>query len=590
MTPPVDDPAAARTATDVISQAAHAATGSEDCTGPRAALQRALDATMVYLRAQQQDQSHWVGTLSSSALATAMSMVALRLADGPHHREQIECGRRWLLADQHEDGGWGDAMIDPSNINSTSLAIVALQFTAEGASDPEAREALARAQACLDRFGGWAAVGDPALCSMSGPCRTAAAIAGIMDPRRIKHLRPEVILLPQRLRRTISVTFPAYLTLSTLHTTMAPHPLNYLPTYKRAVAAVQAWLPRAQGQGGSFEESAFLTSILIMALIRLGKRDLSWLGAAINYVTRSQRPDGAWPIDRDLENFDTAMTVVAFTEAGESVPHSARVRSWLLSQQFTDPFYPTGVPAGGWAWARPDGWPDCDDSACSISALRRLGVPASNTAVRRGVRWLEWMQNSDGAWPTFVRNSKMPFDHSCPYVTGHVLAALQATGRLRERPLLLDRAMAFLKQVQRYDGSFSSIWFREAVAGSASVLEAMADCALLDSPIATGARAALLLHQNDDGGWGGIRRLHASTAEETAWAVLALLRCPLDEAIRHAVTRGVEWLIAQQRADGTWAPYPVALYMSALWYSDSSYAVTLPLQALARARALYAGQ
>jgi squalene-hopene/tetraprenyl-beta-curcumene cyclase len=171
-----------------------------------------------------------------------------------------------------------------------------------------------------------------------------------------------------------------------------------------------------------------------------------------------------------------------------------------------------------------------------------------------------------------------------------VLAALQAAGRLRERPLLLDRAMAFLKRVQRYDGSFSSIWFREAVAGSASVLEALADCALLDSPIAAGARAALLLHQNDDGGWGGIRRLHASTAEETAWAVLALLRCPLDEAMRHAVTRGLDWLIAQQRADGTWAPHPVALYMSALWYSDSSYAVTLPLQALARARVLYAGQ
>jgi squalene-hopene/tetraprenyl-beta-curcumene cyclase len=284
------------------------------------------------------------------------------------------------------------------------------------------------------------------------------------------------------------------------------------------------------------------------------------------------------------------MTVFAFKEAGLPVPDADRVRAWLISRQFTEPFYPTGVPAGGWTWAQPDGWPDCDDTSFSILALRRLDVPASNTAVRRGVRWLEWMQNSDGAWPTFVRNSKMPFDHGCPYVTGHVLAALQATGRLREKPQLLDRALEFLKKAQRYDGSFSSVWFREAVAGSASVLEAMADCSLLDTPVAGGARAALLLHQNDDGGWGGIRRRDASTAEETAWAVLALLRCPQDEAIGNAVTRGVDWLIGHQRADGTWAPYPVALYMSALWYSDSSYAVTLPMQALARARAIHVHQ
>lgn len=588
MNPPVDDPATVRTATDVVAQAAHVASTSDDVARAPGSLAHSLDRTVGALRAHQRDESRWVGDLSSSALATAMSMVALHLVDAARYRTQIARGRRWLLADQHDDGGWGDAMIDPSTINSTSLALTALRFTGTGDRTPEEQEALARAQACLDRLGGWAAVGDPARCSMSGPCRTAAAIAGLMDPARIKHLRPEVILLPKRFRRTISVTFPAYLTLSTLHSTMAPHPLNRLPTYGRAIKAVEAWLPRAQGPGGSFEESAFLTSILIMALVSRGKQDLPWLPAAINYVVRNQREDGAWPIDRDLENFDTAMTVFAFAEAGLPVPNAERVRTWLIAQQCTEPFFPTGAPAGGWAWARPDGWPDCDDTAYALSALRRLGVPASNAAVRRGVRWLEWMQNSDGAWPTFVHNSRMPFDHSCPYITGHVLTALHAAGRLRERPRLLDRALAFLKQAQRYDGSFSSIWFREPVAGSAAVLEAMADCALLDTSIATGARAALLIHQHDDGSWGGIRRRDAGTAEETAWAVLALLRCPQDGAIRDAVTRGVDWLIQHQRADGTWAPYPIALYMSALWYSDSSYAVTLPMQALARARALHA--
>ena len=54
------------------------------------------------------------------------------------------------------------------------------------------------------------------------------------------------------------------------------------------------------------------------------------------------------------------------------------------------------------AWAMPAGWPDSDDTAYTILALRALGLPASAPAMRRGARWLEGMQNTDGSWPTFV--------------------------------------------------------------------------------------------------------------------------------------------------------------------------------------------
>jgi hypothetical protein len=40
-------------------------------------------------------------------------------------------------------------------------------------------------------------------------------------------------------------------------------------------------------------------------------------------------------------------------------------------------------------------------------------------------------------------------------------------------------------------------------------------------------------------------------------------------------------LLGRQRPDGTWAPTVIGLYYSTLWYSDSMYAVALPLQALA---------
>ena len=556
--------------------------GSPDRAGSGQALVR----TLAYLRAEQQANDHWAGVLSSSALATAIAIVALQQVDRTGYAERIAVGRRWLFATQLDDGGWGDGIIDESNINATSLAIGALIFTQPAAPEPETMDRLRRARERLSAFGGWEAVGDPNRCTLSGPCRTIAALAGIMDWRRIKRLRPEVVLLPQGVRRTISTTFPAYLSIATLHAEMVPHPLNALPSYERVKRLCIEWLAKTQGANGSFEESAFLSSVIISCWTAAGYGDLPWLQPALRFVLESQRADGGWPIDRDLETFDTDLTTFAFMEAGEPVPNAERVRDWLLARQFDTVCFPTGAKPGGWAWAMPAGWPDADDSSYTVLALRALGVPAAHPALRRGASWLEGMQNRDGSWSTFVRNSRMPFDHDCPYITGHVLCALHAAGRLRTKPRILERALAYLTEAQRYDGSFASIWFREATAGTASVLEALADLDLLHTLMATRARDYLLRAQNDDGGWAGLR-MQASTAEETAWAMLALLRCPSDERIRASVARGVDWLVQHQREDGTWAEWPLGLYYSAMWYSDSYYAVTLPARALARARAAY---
>jgi squalene-hopene/tetraprenyl-beta-curcumene cyclase len=513
-----------------------------------------------------------------------MSIVALQLVDSALYTERISQGRSWLFATQSPDGGWGDAIIDPSNINATSLALAALVFTQPGQISDAEHTALDRARQRLERFGGWQAVGDPDRCTLSGPCRTVAALAGIMDWRKIKRLRPEVIMLPRTVRRTISTTFPAYLSIATLHSVSAPHPLNQLPAYPRARDMSRDWLAQAQGPNGSFEESAFLTSVIIACWTAAGYGDLPWLQPAIQFVLASQRDDGGWPIDRDLETFDTDLTVLAWDETGLPLPNMDDVRTWLLARQFTTDCFPTGARPGGWAWAMPAGWPDADDTSYTLLTLRTLGVPASDPAIIFGADWLERMQNSDGSWSTFVRNSRMPFDHDCPYITGHVLCALQVAGRLEQRPHILERALRYLDRAQRYDGSFASIWFRETTAGTASVIEALHACGLLSLRMAKRARESLLRQQNDDGGWGGMR-LQASTAEETAWAIMALLRWPEYEPARAAARRGVRWLLDHQRPDGTWAEWPIALYYSAMWYSDSYYAVALPMQALARAKA-----
>jgi squalene-hopene/tetraprenyl-beta-curcumene cyclase len=74
------------------------------------------------------------------------------------------------------------------------------------------------------------------------------------------------------------------------------------------------------------------------------------------------------------------------------------------------------------------------------------------------------------------------------------------------------------------------------------------------------AVAWLEAHQNADGGWGEDLRSYddpaawsgrgASTASQTAWALLALLAA--GERDSAAVERGVRWLAETQRPDGTW--------------------------------------
>ena len=540
------------------------------------------------------DSNHWAGALSSSALATAISIVALQARDPEGCKDAIARGRGWLLETQHPDGGWGDAVVDASNINSTSLALAALVFTSPGSFQParadgRLEDVLERARARLLAMGGYEAVGDPKRCTLSGPCRTVSALAELMSWTRIKRLRPEVILFPRRLTRTISTTFPAYLSIATLHSTRASDPRNLLPTYPLARRRAMAWLSRAQGPGGSFELSAFLTALIIVCLSAAGLGDLPWLRPAFRFVLESQRPDGGWPIDRDLETFDTDLAVMAFRESGLTPPNATAVRDWLVRRQIDSPCFPSGAPPGGWAWAMPDGWPDSDDTSFTLLALRSLGVKHDAPAIVRGSGWLEGMQNRDGSWSTFVRNSRMPFDHDCPYITGHVLRALNAAGRFQGGSRALDRGLAYLERAQRADGSFASIWFRASTAGSASVAEALSDCGLAAHRITCGARGFLLRNQNPDGGWGGELSRDASTVEETSWALLALLRGPLDEC-RDSIQRGLDWLCRNQRADGTWSPWPVGLYYSAMWYSDSAYALTLPLTALGRARRVLSGE
>ena len=101
----------------------------------------------------------------------------------------------------------------------------------------------------------------------------------------------------------------------------------------------------------------------------------------------------------------------------------------------------------------------------------------------------------------------------------------------------------------------------------------------------------LVEHQNPDGGWGEDLRSYvdrawrgrgASTASQTAWALLALLAA--GERDGEAAARGAEWLARSQAPDGSWdePEYTGTGFPGDFYINYHLYRQVFPVMALGR--------
>jgi squalene-hopene/tetraprenyl-beta-curcumene cyclase len=278
--------------------------------------------------------------------------------------------------------------------------------------------------------------------------------------------------------------------------------------------------------------------------------------------------------------WDTVLVMVGLADAGLPADHPAMVKAarWVLNEEVPGP--------GDWQVRRPDlapgGWsfefdndvyPDTDDTAEVILALRKVALPAPESArpaIDRGVRWLIGMQSKNGAWGAFDADNtrelvnKLPFcdfgaviDPPSADVTAHIVEALAAEGLAGSKAA--RRGVVWLLRNQEPDGSWFGRWGANYIYGTGAVVPALIAAGVLpDKPAIRRAVAWLEAHQNPDGGWGEDLRSYVdpaqagrgtSTASQTAWALLALLAAG---GAPEAVDRGVAWLAATQRDDGSW--------------------------------------
>lgn len=529
------------------------------------------------LFARQRPDGSWQGYLPSSAVSTGSAVIALHTADPDGTADLVQAGVDWLRAAQLDDGGWGDVPEGPAGLNATAIAVAALRLFAPGC--PELERGLAR----LERFGGPDAVADRSRCTLKAVCEHYLAAAGLYPEHRLGRMPIELILAPRRLRTKLSFTVPGLMAWGLMQSRTRrfspPRRLLNRLAEPKALAYLAA-LHEYEGPDGAAEESALMASVVLFGLARAGLAP-DIVRDYIRYLRATVRPDGSWPVDRDLE-FSASMYVThGLLDAGYGTdPRLRRIERWIRDAQRTTAFPATGCPPGGWSWSAPSGWPDSDDTAAGVYALAALGVDPADPQLRRGIDWLRAMRNRDGSWGCFARDARVSMDAPCSLMTAHAVNALHAVGEDT------DAAVRWFARVQRPDGSFSCVWFRDHTAGTARVLDALGRLGLGDSATAARCRAWLVAHQRPDGGWGDGGDA-PSTAEETAWAVLGLINS--GHADHPATRAGVRWLLDHQRPDGLWQPARVGFYFLGLTYWCEHMADGYAVQALGRYRAVTEG-
>lgn len=311
--------------------------------------------------------------------------------------------------------------------------------------------------------------------------------------------------------------------------------------------------------------------------------------------------------------WDTGIALHALAETGLPIDSDAAMRGcqWMLDKEVRTAsdwqFNAAKIEPSGWffEFENPH-YPDVDDTAMAVMSLRRLGRRKAAEAIRRGIDWLLAMQNSDGGWAAFDKTRSRPIleqipfadhnamqDPSCPDIAGRVLEALGHNG-YRTDSRIVDRAIRFIRSQQDSVGPWWGRWGVNFVYGTWQVLAGLKSVGEnMSAEYVQRAAGWLRSVQKEDGSWGescasyddpSLKGQGESTASQTAWGVMGLLAVagPHDPAVK----RGVDWLIANQAADGAWdehwftgTGFPKVFYLKYHLYRHY-----FPLMALGRYR------
>jgi squalene-hopene/tetraprenyl-beta-curcumene cyclase len=336
-------------------------------------LTAAYERAKADLLAERTPDGHWVGELSSSALATATAVSALAIVEGRRSKVEsrnpedptfdlrpstfdslIARGVAYLARQQNPDGGFGDTDLSHSNIATTYLVVAALHLA--GAADQHS-DLLKRANAYIASKGGL-----DGLRKRYGidktfvvPIMTNLALAGLIDWRAIDPLPFELACVPQAWYRfvgmpVVSYAIPALVAIGQARYHHAPprNPFTRLLRWLSITRSLRV-LRRMQPDSGGYLEATPLTAFVVMSLASISQRFVESrkskvesqdggnaastfdirhstfdpasevIREGVKFLVSSIRPDGSWPIDTNLATWNTTLAINALAGAGEDV-------------------------------------------------------------------------------------------------------------------------------------------------------------------------------------------------------------------------------------------------------------------------------
>ena len=606
---------------------------------------RALERSREHLLGLQDPGGWWKGELQTNVTMDAEDIL-LREFLGVRESTETERSAAWIRSEQREDGSWANFFGGPGDLSTTIEAYVALRLAGDdpGAAHMRAASAFARSAGGLQRarvfthiwlalFGAWPWTDVPELPPelMLLPSRAPLSIYDFACWARQTVVALSIVL-------AIRPTRPLPFTLdelrgpgewararghsaSTRALAVADRVLALYgrravrPLREAALARAERWIVRRQEADGSWGgiQPPWVYSLIALHL-RGYPTEHPVMKAGLDGLERftvEEEPS------RRLEAcqspvWDTALAIVALADAGTPPDDPALLRAadWLLDEQV--------LVAGDWSVRRPSlrpgGWsfefdndyyPDIDDTAEVVLALLRVAHPDADRVaqtIARAVDWVEGMQDAAGGWGAFdAANTKrmlrdLPFcdfgeviDPPSADVSAHALEMLAALGRADTDAA--RRGLAWLSEEQEPEGSWFGRWGVNHVYGTGAAVPALVAAGVgTDDHRIRQAVRWLEDHQNSDGGWGEDPRSYVdataigrgtSTASQTAWALLAL-HAAGERSL--AMRRGVRFLVATQRDDGSWdePEYTGTGFPGDFYINYHLYRLVFPIMALAR--------